>query len=232
MTSLPQVLPQIKNIIIDLDGTLVQSNDAHAHSFVDMLEANGIRNITYNDLRKLMGMNGKSILEHTLTHQTAENIQQMLEQREQIFKDRYLDLIDVDPMASSFLDALHSQGLRVYVSSASPEAIVKTLLQKFDLEDKIEGYISSADVVEGKPNPLAIEACCEKFGLSPTETLLIGDSPYDIIAGHEFSMPVITVLSGGYTREELEKTGAAGVFENLGEIQGMMQQIRLKRTTP
>lgn len=223
-------LHHYRNVIFDIDGTLVDSNDAHAHSFIDAFEQHGIHHIIFSDIRKLIGMNGRDILSHVLEkHVFTEKWQQIDQDRVRIFEERYLDHIAPVPDALPLIELMKAKGLRIALSSASPQKIVDIFIDRLMIRRLIEGATTSDDVPMGKPNPIAIEVCCEKFGFVPPETLMIGDSPYDVIAAHEYSIQTIGVLTGGYSREELLKTGAISVYENLNEIYQSYQQTVLNQ---
>lgn len=223
-------LHRYRNVIMDVDGTLMLSNDAHAHAFIEAFQANGIHHIQFNDIRKLMGMNGKSILRHMLDEKTFQTKGDKIEQdRIQIFRDRYLSTTQPAPGVLPLLELLHAHGIRVALSSSSPKAIVDQLIQKLGITHLIEGSTSNEDTPMGKPNPVAIEACCQKFGFAPEHTLMIGDSPYDVISAHEFSIPTIGVLTGGYSQDELQKTGALVVYNDLKELYQRFQQTVLNK---
>jgi HAD superfamily hydrolase (TIGR01509 family) len=212
-------LHQIRHILMDIDGTLVSSNDAHAHAFIDAFEAHGINTITFNHIRKLMGMGGEQILRLVLDEATFQEKGEAINaDRIRIFQERYMEQVPLIPGTLPLLDLLQTEGFTIGLSSNSPPEIVDYFIRKLEIEKLIVGSTTCMDVPEGKPNPAAIEAACEKFKFDPNKTILIGDSPYDVIAAQEFSMCTLGVLTGGYTREELEKTGAIAVYENLNHI--------------
>lgn len=212
-------LHQYRYVIFDVDGTLVNSNEGHAHSFMDAFEANGLSHLQFNDIRKLIGMSSMTILQHVLDPATFQEKAGRIEADHlRFFRERYLSQVRPIPGVLPLFEFLKAQGIEIALSSASPRDVVDAFIELLGVKNLIAGATSGEDVPDGKPNPLAIEACCQQFGFDPHQTLYVGDSPYDVIAAHEYSMPVIGVLTGGYSPEELIKTGAASVYEDLADI--------------
>lgn len=212
-------LNHIRNVIFDMDGTLIDSNDAHARSFIEAFELNGVFSIQFRDIRKLIGMSGTEILRHMLDEETFKQKGGKINaDRIRIFEQSSLNQVKPLPGFLPLMELMKAHGMRMALSSSSPRHLVDSIIGRLGIQSLIEGATSAEDVPEGKPNPVAIEACCQKFGFSPTETLMIGDSPYDMIAAQLFSIKTIGVLTGGYTEEELEKSGAAVVYPDLNAI--------------
>jgi HAD superfamily hydrolase (TIGR01509 family) len=222
-----QLLPlnHIRNVIFDLDGTLVLSNDAHAHAFIDAFELHDIRHINFNDMRKMIGMNAGDILCRMLDEKTfAEKGAQIETDRTRLFQERYMEQVELAPGTLPLMELMRAHGIRMAISSASPRSIVNYYIARLGIGHLIEGSTSDEEVPEGKPNPVAIEVCCQMFDFQPSQTMLIGDSPYDILAATAFSITTVGVLTGGYTREELMKTGASAVYDDLNEIYRTFEQ--------
>lgn len=225
-----QIIPlqRYLNVLVDMDGTLVDSNAAHAHSFIDAFEKNGITHIQFHHIQKLIGMSGMQILCHVLDEETFTRLGEKINaDRIRIFQERYMDQVQPFPMALPLLELLKTQGKRVAILSNSPPHVVQTFIRKLNIEALIDGATTSHDIPEGKPHPVAIEAACEKYGFAPGQTIYLGDSPYDVIAAHEFSMETIGVTTGGYSKQELLDTGALAVYADLGEIYQEYQQTVL-----
>jgi HAD superfamily hydrolase (TIGR01509 family) len=221
-------LHQYKNVIIDVDGTLVDSNDAQAHAYLDALAENGIHHISFNTLRRLIGMSSEDILSHVLGEDMEQQTKSRIEAcRVRIFEERYIHSVKPTPGVLPLLELFEAYGLRIVLSSGSPKQFVEHFIAQLGIRPLIEGYVSKEDTPTGKPNPIAIEVVCEKFRFQPMETMLIGDSPFDIIAAHEALVPTIAVLTGGYTATELRKTGAIDVYKDLNEIYQLFQQTVL-----
>ncbi len=223
-------LHHYKNILFDLDGTLIDSNDQHAHSFMEAFEQHGITGIEYHGIRNMIGMNGESILSHVLAPEIFEaQCEQILTDRETIFAERYMDSVKPLPGVLPLFQQLKEMGYKLVLCTASPPRFVDPYVEQLGIADLIEGATHSEDVPEGKPSPAAIEACCERFGFAPTETIMVGDSPYDIISATEFMVAPIGLLTGGYSREDLIKTGAMAVYENLEDMRAHFSEVVLSQ---
>jgi HAD superfamily hydrolase (TIGR01509 family) len=206
-------------VILDVDGTLFNTNDAHAKSFMDALQAHGISYIHYEHLRPLMGMSGIEILRHMLSpEQFAQHGEAIEQDRQRIFQDRYLDQIQLNAGVIPLLERLKAAGLKVVLASASPQPVLEAIFRKWDLRPLVEGVLSGDDVSEGKPSPMVVELACQRYGLNPQTTVMIGDSPFDVISAHEYDVDTIGVLTGGYPEADLLKTGAVAVYPSLESL--------------
>src|SRR5581483_5519476 len=107
------MLPQIKNVIVDVDGTLVDSNDAHAHAWVQAMDEHGYH-VSFEKVRPLIGMGGDKVLPETVgVQKESEQGQQISKRRKAIFLSRYLPNLHAFPQAWEFLQYLHRPGLRL-----------------------------------------------------------------------------------------------------------------------
>lgn len=219
-------LEHYRNFLFDVDGTLVDSNDAHAQSFIDALGDHGVRNVSFQALRNLIGMDGESILCRVLDEETFVNEGRAIDRdRKIIFETRYLP--DVKPFegVSEVFSTLKEKGRRAALCSGGEKQITQYFVEMLGIGSMIEGIASAEHGEEGKPSPEVVEGCCSRFHFLPHETLLVGDAPYDVIAGTHSGMETLCLLSGGYRERELEKTGALAVVSHLTDFHNLILKL-------
>jgi HAD superfamily hydrolase (TIGR01509 family) len=134
-------------------------------------------------------------------------------------KALYLQMIEETeplPGARELLTELRRRGHTIVLCSSAKEAELMHYIELLDARGVADGWTSSADVEATKPDPDLVHAGLAKAGQK--NAVLIGDSPWDCIAAKRARVKTIAVLTGGFSREELEQAGAVAVFESLDEL--------------
>jgi HAD superfamily hydrolase (TIGR01509 family) len=134
-------------------------------------------------------------------------------------KALYLQMIEETeplPGARELLTELRRRGHTIVLCSSAKEAELMHYIELLDARGLADGWTSSADVEATKPDPDLVHAGLAKAGQK--NAVLIGDSPWDCIAAKQARVKTIAVLTGGFSREELEQAGAVAVFESLDEL--------------
>ena len=134
-------------------------------------------------------------------------------------KELYSDLIgEVEPLpdADALIDECNSQGAAVILASSAKEEEVDHYLDLLSARERVDGWTTSADVEETKPEPDLVLAALEKGGGG--DALLIGDTPWDVIAAARAGVATVALLTGGFSDDELTEAGAVAVHESLGSL--------------
>jgi HAD superfamily hydrolase (TIGR01509 family) len=192
----------VRGIILDVDGTLVDSNDAHTQAWVDALRAHGFE-ADFNQIRRLVGMGGDNLLPSAIgVEKDTEVGKKISETRGEIFKSQYLPKVKPFAHVPDLLKRMREAGLTVVAgSSAQPEELDQ-LLDIAGAKELVQAVTSAGDAENSKPDPDIVQAALEKMGLSPDEALMMGDTPYDIEAALLASVPDVPQGSWmGFTLE-------------------------------
>lgn len=218
-------MARIRAVLFDIDGTLLDSNDAHAHAWLDSLRGHG-RNVPYELVRSKIGMGGDKLLAEVagIDHDSVEG-RSIRERRAMILKAHYLP--DVGPFhgARVLVDRLRSRGLCcVAVSSASAED-VQDLLRAAGVADLMDLVISADDADRSKPDPDLVETALDRIGVTPAEALMIGDTPYDIKAGARAGVPVVAFRCGGWSDRDLR--GAIAIYDDPADLSSQLDRSPL-----
>lgn len=205
-------MQKIEGLLLDVDGTLVDSNDIHAHAWMDALTDFGFRP-SYKDVRDRIGMGGDNLLPLVakISDKTKEG-KAITDLRRTIFHDRYLKTIKPFPYAQQLLECLNKLGYKLVVASSASEDDLFAILRQTGLYHLIDDYTSSADADASKPNPDIIEVALEKMQLAPSHVLMLGDTPYDIAAARQAGLDTVAFTCGGWRAAEL--IGAVKIYKD------------------
>jgi HAD superfamily hydrolase (TIGR01509 family) len=193
----------IHGVIFDVDGTLVNSNDAQAKSWVEALKDFGY-SVPYEKVRPLIGMGGDKVLPETIgVQKDSEKGKQISNRRGEIFKEKYLPNIKPFPDAQKLLDRMHEQRLKLAIATSAQPDELRPLLQIVGAADLIEDKTSAKDAKSSKPNPDIMQVALKRVGYPANEVVMIGDTPYDIEAARKVSVGTIVFRCGGWSDSDL-----------------------------
>ena len=215
--STPRPAPSfVRGVLLDVDGTLIDSNDAHARAWVESLREHGI-DVSFDQVRLLIGMGGDKLLPRVsgIESKSAKG-EAIGRRRGQIFVERYLSELHPFPGARPLVTHLKERGKRVYVASSAQEEELCRLLERAGVADLIEGTASSGDAERSKPDPDIIQAALRRSGLPAAQVVLVGDTPYDIEAAARSRVAAIGLRCGGWSDAALH--GAVAVYENPADL--------------
>ena len=203
-------------VLLDVDGTLIDSNDAHARAWVDVGREAGL-GIAFDEVRWLVGMGGDRVLPRLtgLDAASAEGAA-VLERRGEIFRRDYLPSLRAFPGARALLERLLERGHTLVVATSASEEDMNALLDQAKLSDLLRYQTSSDDAESSKPAPDIVEAALRRGGVHPMQALMLGDTPYDVEAARNAGVPTVAVLCGGWT--PLSLSGAREVYTDPADI--------------
>ena len=206
----------LKGVIFDVDGTLVDSNDAHAQSWVDTFVEAGY-DVPFEKVRPLIGMGGDKLLPKTIgISRDSDEGRKLVERRGRIFQSKYLPRLQPLPGSRELVLRVKQDGLKAIVATSAKDDELKGLLKAARVEDLMEEKATASDAKRSKPDPDIVEAAVEESGTSSKHLLMIGDTPYDIEAATRAGIRTIGFLSGGWSREALD--GASEIYEDPSDL--------------
>ena len=209
-------LQNLSAVIFDIDGTLLDSNDAHAWAWVLGLAELGIER-RFEDVRPLIGMGSdKLIPEVTGLDPESERAKQAAERRQRIFRERYLQTLGPCRGARDLVERVRRDGLERAVATSASKSEVEELLVAAKVADLIDLKTSSDDAEESKPAPDIVEAAVKRLGLPTAELLMVGDTPYDIEAARRAGVRIVAVRCGGWPDHRL--AGAIAIFDDPADL--------------
>lgn len=219
-------MKKIRGVILDIDGTLVDSNDAHARAWVEALAEENIE-VPFEQVRPLIGMGGDKLLPRVSgLKEDSPRGKRIGERRGEIFKARYLPELKAFPKTRDLLLKMHERGLKLVIATSAKEDELKPLLKIASATDLIEEKTSSDDAENSKPDPDIVKAALDESGLSANEALMIGDTPYDIEAASRAGLKTIAFRSGGRTDAELAR--AIAIYDGPADLLAQYDSSPLK----
>lgn len=209
-------MSNFRGVILDVDGTLVDSNDAHAHAWVEALAEHG-HTVSFETIRRLVGMGGDNLLpEAAGLEKDSPEGERISERRSEIFKTRYLPTLKAFPKVRDLLLRMHGSGLKLVVASSAQEEELEPLLEIAGASDLLEAATSSSDAQNSKPDPDIVEVALETLGCSPREAVILGDTPYDVQSATKAGIAIIALRCGGWDDSEL--SGALAIYDDPGDL--------------
>jgi HAD superfamily hydrolase (TIGR01509 family) len=206
----------IHGVIFDVDGTLVNSNDAQAKSWVEALKDFGY-SVPYEKVRPLIGMGGDKVLPETIgVQKDSEKGKQISKRRSEIFKENYLPGIKPFPDAQKLLDRMHEQCLKLAIATSAQPDELRPLLQIVGAADLIEDKTSAKDAKSSKPNPDIMQVALKRVGYPANEVVMIGDTPYDIEAARKVGVGTIAFRCGGWS--DFDLSGAIAIYNDPADL--------------
>jgi phosphoglycolate phosphatase-like HAD superfamily hydrolase len=111
---------------------------------------------------------------------------------------------------------LAGEGYVVALASSGEKEFSENAMKSLDVSDEVDTLVTSADVESSKPEPDLIGVTLDK--VKPERAVFVGDTPYDVEAATKAGLGCVAVLTGGFSRAELEEAGAVTVVEDLTEL--------------
>lgn len=209
-------MSRIRGVILDIDGTLVASNDAHAHAWREALLEQGI-DVPLGRIRKCIGMGGDKLLpEVSAIPEESPRGRTISRRRGEIFKEKFLPSLSPTPGARELLQAMKGRGLRLVVASSAKKDELDGLLKICDATDLVESATSSDDAERSKPDPDIVQVAVERLELPKQHTLMLGDTPYDVEAARRAAIGLIALRCGGWKDSDL--AGAIAIYDDPADL--------------
>lgn len=211
------VAARFKGVLLDIDGTLLDSNDAHAAAFTRAFAEHGV-DIPFDHVRPLIGMGGDKLIPSLIgLERNASDGKAIAERKNGIFEERYLAQLRPTPGARALLKRFLADGMTLVVATSAGHDEMKGLLRQAGIDDLIHEATSSAEVESSKPDPDVIGAAIKKSGLKPAELVMLGDTPYDIEAAGKADVATIALRCGDWWNDD-SLAGAIAIFDDPGDL--------------
>ncbi|MDN3567498.1 HAD family hydrolase [Paeniroseomonas aquatica] len=207
---------RIKAVLFDVDGTLVDSVDLHAQAWVDAFAEIG-QAIPFATMRAQIGKGGDQLMPVFLPPAALQEKGKALETRRgEIFREGYLPRVRAFPEAAALVRRVAAAGLRSALASSAKEEELAALKRILGLEDdRLDAETSSSDAEHSKPFPDIFEAALARLpGVTPAETIVIGDTPYDAEAAGRAGIRAIGMLCGGFPEADLRAAGCIAIYRD------------------
>lgn len=194
----------IQAALVDVDGTLLVSNDAHARAWQRAFARYGFE-VSETRLRRLVGMGGDKILttiDSSLSKE-AEPGKSISALHLQIFVDEYVAALPPTPGGRALLERLADAGIKRIVATSANRKELTAILNSARVADQFDTEVTSDDVDRSKPDADVLHAALKKGNVDRANAVYIGDTPYDVEACRRAGVRCIAVRCGGWNDDEL-----------------------------
>jgi HAD superfamily hydrolase (TIGR01509 family) len=216
----------VSTAILDIDGTLVDTNYQHTISWARAFARHDIV-VPLWRIHRHIGMGGDQVIPALCGAEVEERLGDDIRDAE---SELYMELIDeVRPMqgARRLILALRDRGHRVVLASSAKDREVDRYLDLLDAREIADGWTTSGDVERTKPAPDLVHAALDRVADGPEAAVMVGDTPWDVKAAAKAGVETIAVITGGFSEQELREAGAIAVFESVADLCEQLDTTRL-----
>ena len=204
--------------LLDVDGTLVASNDAHAQAWVEAFKEFGYE-VEFERVRPLIGMGGDHIIPMFVPGISDKEGKgkQIVDRRKELIINKYAP--DLVPTHGTRDLILHmQQGLKLLVASSANSEELSVLVKAAGVDDllDLDAATTSSDAEASKPEPDILEVALKRLGLPAERVVMVGDTPYDIEAAKKVGVGTIALRCGGFSDGELKD--AIAIYDDPADL--------------
>lgn len=210
--------------ILDIDGTLVDTNYQHALAWNEAFVQHGFVLPIWR-IHRLIGMGGDQLVAELIGEDAdAEHGDDIRAAEGALYLGSIASVHPFDE-ARRLVEDLSAGDRRCVLASSAKAKEVDHYLDLLDARDLVEGWTTSADVEHTKPEPDLVRAALDKLGTD--DAVMVGDTPWDIEAARKADVETIAVMTGGFSRAELEEAGAVAIYESIPELRADLPNTAL-----
>src|SRR3954471_16968988 len=218
-------------VLIDIDGTLVDSNDAHALAWVKALGEHGVQ-VAFDRVRPLIGMGGDKLLKAVAgIDANSGGGKAVSERRKEIFRREYIPTLRPTRGAQQLLEWLKDDRLTLAIATSAEGDEVEALLRIAGAAKIVDVASSSDDADQSKPDPDIIHGALRRAGAEAVDAIMIGDTPYDVEAAARARVGTIALRCGGWWGDEAF-AGALAIYDDPQDLMEHYDLSPFKRPLP
>ncbi len=206
-------------IIFDIDGTLIDSVDAHAEAWVVAFKQFGYT-VGFEEMKQKIGKGGEFVIEDVFSPEEVEaKGEQIHSFRSQYYHDNFLKQVQPLPKVRELFERIREDGLRILLATSAQPESAEHYIELLGVKDLIEGCTTTGDVKKAKPNPDIFETVLAKLdGITADQVIVVGDSPYDAEAAAKAFLQTVGVLTGGFSEEQLKSAGCIAIYKDPADL--------------
>jgi HAD superfamily hydrolase (TIGR01509 family) len=216
-----------KVAILDVDGTLVDTNYHHAIAWFRAFRRHFLTLQVWR-IHRHIGMGGDQLVAALAGDEVEDRLGDSIREAE---GELYKQLIgEVQAMEGSreLIEDLKEAGNAVVLASSAKDWEVDHYLELLDAKEIVDDWTTSDDVEQTKPQPDLVHAALDKVNGKPDDALLIGDTVWDVEAAHRAGVETLAVRTGGFSEQELSEAGARQVFTSVEELRRSLVETPLR----
>ena len=209
----------VRNVIFDVDGTLVDSVDEHAEAWRRAFLEFG-RDVPFAHVRSQIGKGADQLLPVFFTEDELEKFGQELEDyRSALFKREFMPKLRPFPRVRELFLRLREAGVKLALASSAKEEELERYMRLCHIEDLIHTEASKKDAAQSKPHPDIFEAALERLGRPELHSVVVvGDTPFDALAAGKLGLASIGVRCGGFPEDDLRTAGCRAIYDDPADL--------------
>jgi HAD superfamily hydrolase (TIGR01549 family) len=205
-------------VLLDIDGTLLDTNHLHAKAWQRALAHFGFF-VDYNAILHQIGKGGDQLIPVFVPAADRPRIQEPLDRwRRETFKRDYFPYVKPFPKVRELVERIYEEGLRIAIASSANDEELDFYLEIAQIEDIVEETRSSGDVQKSKPSPDIFAAALDRLGVPGEQAITLGDTPYDAEASGRLGVVSIGLTCGGWSEAKLIEAGCVEVYKDPAEL--------------
>lgn len=197
----------LQGVILDVDGTLVLSNDAHAQGWVEAFAAFGYE-VKFEQVRPLIGMGGDQIVPKFAPGLDSKEGKgkEIADRRKELIINKFGSNLAPANGARELLQKMQQEGLRLLIATSATSQELSVLLKAARVDDLLsqDEAATSSDAEKSKPEPDIVEVALSKLDMQPDSVVMLADTPYDIESASKAGVGVIAFRCGGFDDSQLK----------------------------
>jgi len=210
--------------ILDIDGTLVDTNYQHALAWYRAFRQNGVVLPIWR-IHRHIGMGADQLIESLAGKEVAREQGEALRAAEKALYLSVIEEVELMPGARRLIDELRDRNCSLVLASSAKPQEAEHYLDLLGARRDVDAWTTSEDVEATKPHPDLLAAAMER--VDADQAVMVGDSTWDCEAANRLEVPTLALLTGGFSDQELREAGAESVFESLDELVGALDETPL-----
>ena len=211
--------------LLDVDGTLVDSNYQHAIAWYRAFREHGLAPAVWR-VHRHIGVGGDQLVARVAGDQVEERLGDAIRESETRLYGELIGEVIPFEGARELIVELRERGHPPVLASSAKREETEHYVELLDAGELIEDYTTAADVERTKPEPDLVATAMRKVG--ELSAVMVGDSTWDVEAASSAGVKTIAVLTGGFSEAELREAGAVDVFESLVELRERLDATPLR----
>jgi HAD superfamily hydrolase (TIGR01509 family) len=217
----------VATAVLDIDGTLVDTNYHHAIAWFRAFVRHDIVLPIWR-IHRHIGMGGDQLVTALCGERTEQEQGDAIRDAEGEEYSKLIGEVRTMKGARELIVALKDRGHVAVLASSAKADEVDVYLDLLDARDLADAWTTSADVDATKPAPDLVHAAVQRVEADPADGVMIGDTPWDIKAAGAAGVSTLAVMTGGFAEQELREAGAAAVFESVAELCERLDETALR----
>lgn len=215
----------IRNIILDFDGTIMDTTPVIVSTMVDAIRELGLPARSEDECKSTIGLRLEDIpYELFPGNETAEK--EFPSTYRRIFTENHQkNKPSPFPGVIETLRSLHASGYNMAIASSRSHRSLQEFVDEMELQSIFAAILGGDDVKHAKPSPEPVQTLCRRFGWNPDETIVVGDTTFDIEMGKAAGALTCGVTYGNQSRERLGQSHPTAIIDTFSSLIGVVAQM-------